>query len=65
MKRFNEDRIRRSDLPADVFSILHDLAYYGNPTGDWKADNMIKRAQEALMQSHHDPSHVEYLRRYQ
>ena len=26
-QRFNDDQIKRSDLPADVFGILHDLCY--------------------------------------
>lgn len=44
---FTEDSIRRSDLPRDVFQLLHDLAYDHEGRDRWQYRS---RAQEALMQ---------------
>lgn len=44
-KRFNDDQIRRTDLPRDVFVILHDLCYH---TRLRRISPYVKRAQEAL-----------------
>lgn len=45
---FSEDDIRRTKLPPDVFGILHDLAWSHVEQSEWKLENMIQRAQEAL-----------------
>ena len=42
---FNEDDIRRSGLPKDVFGILHDLAYHHQGRDVW---DYVRRAQAAL-----------------
>ena len=42
---FNEDEIRRSGLPSDVFGILHDLAYHHEGRDVW---DYVRRAQVAL-----------------
>lgn len=43
--RFNDDLIRRDDLPRDVFEILHDLCYHV-PSRD--IHGYVRRAQQAL-----------------
>jgi hypothetical protein len=43
--RFNDDLIRRDDLPRDVFEIIHDLCYHV-PSRD--INSYVRRAQEAL-----------------
>lgn len=50
-KRFNEDMIRRTGLPADVFGLIHDLCYdhEGRDREQYKT-----RAQEILKsETHH------------
>jgi hypothetical protein len=53
MKPFNEDDIKRTGLPADVFGLLHDLSYHinGNLRGtldNAAFENYVTRAQIIL-----------------
>lgn len=48
MSDFNDDMIRRSDLPRDAFEVLHDLAYCYAGMADWKLENLVHSAQLCL-----------------
>lgn len=46
LRGFNDDMIRRSGLPPDVMSLLHDLCYHHEGRDVW---SYVNRAQLALM----------------
>ena len=55
-KRFNEDMITRTDIPHDVFTLIHDLAYdhEGRDRFQYRT-----RAQQLLMASNRANQHQE------
>jgi len=44
-KEFTEDQIRRTDLPHDVFDLVHDLCYHHEGRD---VSNYVARAQQIL-----------------
>jgi hypothetical protein len=48
--QFNEDMIRRSDIPADAMSLIHDIAYHhqGRDAAGGTPHDYVNRAQEIL-----------------
>jgi hypothetical protein len=43
--KFTEDQIRRTDLPHDVFGLIHDLCYHHDGRD---VNNYVQRAQDIL-----------------
>ena len=43
--RFNENMIRRGDIPADAMALIHDLCYHHDGRDVWQ---YVKRAQQIL-----------------